>query len=60
MRLEFVKKLPDGLFWKGRDDVAQDEQVIEEDALLAVTEEVLESLDAVQSTIDEDFMFGHL
>jgi hypothetical protein len=58
--LEFVKEFSDGLLWQSGDDVPQDEEIVEEDALFAVAQKVFERLNAVQSAVNQDFMFSHL
>lgn len=60
MGFQFVEKLPYGLFGECGDDVAEDEQVVEERALFGELEVVLEGFDAVEGAVYEDLMLGHI
>lgn len=58
--LEFMKKLSDGIFGQGRDDVPEDKQIVEEVTFLCVLQHVFDGFDAVQGPIDKDLMFCHI
>jgi hypothetical protein len=40
--------------------MSQDEEVVEEDSFLAVSQPELEGLDAVEGPVYEDLMLGHI